>query len=329
MKKIFLIGLFIFLFDSNIALSQSQNYLINGSFAFWQRGNANAQVDGNGYLADRWYATAGTYDRNASNLPTGHYYGAQLAFSASSGWLCQRIESTTTYQLSGKTMAISGYERSSVGSGPLKFKIDRPNTIDSYSGRGKNGSTLTNELAATTLLGSTSTTLTKFRYNFTVSANMAAYGFQVCFGTDSSTTTTYQLSAIMLNEGVRVQPFSMAGKLIGNELALVQRYFEKSYNLSTNLGTQTSDGIAQITSGTTTTNEVDVIVYHKSMKFTQPTVTVWDYTGNINKVTYWASHNSTGAVNGSNSSSFRITSDNVTSKTNGDMRFHWASDAEL
>jgi hypothetical protein len=216
--------------------------LINGGFDLWQRGTANASVDINGYLADRWFATAGTYDRIAANLPTGVKYGASLAFSSSNGYLCQRVESANSLEFSGQKMTISGYERSSTGTGPLKIKIDRPNTIDNYAGVGKLGTTVTNEVAATTLLAATSTTSTIWRYTFTVSANMASYGFQVCLGTDTNTATTYELSKIMLNEGIKKQAFRRSGNTISGELNLVQRYYEKSYDIDTAPGTNTENG---------------------------------------------------------------------------------------
>ena len=204
-----------------------QNYLINGGFDLWQRGSANANVDSGGYLADRWFATAGTYDQISANLPTGVKYGAQLAFSSSSGWLCQRIEAGNTLQFSGQKMTISGYERSSTGTGAFKIKIDRPNTVDDYGSgaRGKLGTTTTSELAATTLLATTSSTLAPWNYTFTVSANMASYGFQVCLGTDTSTTTTYQYSAVTLAEGPKAAPFRRIGT-VAQELSLAFRYYE-------------------------------------------------------------------------------------------------------
>jgi len=230
MKKLYLL-LALFFSTLGFGVDTDQNFLINGGFDLFQRGTANANVSAEGYLADRWFSTAGTYNRNASNLPTGQNYGAQLAFSSGSGWLCQRVESANVKFLGGQKMTVSGYERSSIGTGPLKLKIDQPNTRDNYAGRGRSGTTLTNEIPATTLLATTSTTLTSWRYTFSVSSNMASYGFQVCLGTDTSTTTTYQLSALMLNKGIKKASFTYAGKDISEEISKAQRYFEKSWKL--------------------------------------------------------------------------------------------------
>jgi hypothetical protein len=229
-KLLFFLSLFL-IFGAEFAFGQSQNFLINGGFDLWQRGTTNAAVDANGYLADRWFATDGTYDRISANLPTGQKYGASHAVSATTHWFCQRIEADNIRFLSGQKMTISGYERSSTGTNALKIKIDRPNTIDDYTGKGKLGTTFTNEIAATTLLSATSTTLTPWRYTFTVSSNMATYGFQVCLGNGTSTGTTYEYSAIMLNEGFKKQAFRRAGSLISDELGKAQRYYENGHQI--------------------------------------------------------------------------------------------------
>lgn len=236
-KLLFFLSLFTLL-GADFAFGQSQNYLINGGFDLWQRGAANSFVNSDGYLADRWFViytgTSANQDRNASNLPTGQKYGNQITVTSASWWMCQRIESGNTLPFSGQKMTISGYERSSSGTSGLKLKIDYANSVDTWGtfpARGKNATSFTNALAATTLLTSTSTTLTPWRYTFTVSSNMATNGFQICLGNDSTVTTTYQLSAIMLNEGMKKQKFARFGKSFDGEITAAQRFFEKSFPL--------------------------------------------------------------------------------------------------
>jgi hypothetical protein len=67
---------------------------------------------------------------------------------------------------------------------------------------------------------------------------------------------------------------------------LCQRYFEKSYNLSTALGTSTDVGLFGNggTQGAVTTGEVSAgMITFKVQKRTTPTIALWDPQGNSGK----------------------------------------------
>jgi hypothetical protein len=56
---------------------------------------------------------------------------------------------------------------------------------------------------------------------------------------------TWQLTGVQLERGTQATTFTTAGGSYGAELALCQRYFEKTYSQSAALGTNTSEGVAQ------------------------------------------------------------------------------------
>jgi hypothetical protein len=252
--------------------------------------------------------------------------------------MCQRIESANTLQFSGQKMTISGYERSSSGTSGLKLKIDYANTVDTWGTgvqRGKVGTAFTNALASTTLLTSTSTTLTSWRYTFTVSANMAANGFQVCLGNDSTVTTTYQLSAIMLNEGMKKQKFSMFGRTFGGEVEAAQRFYETSFPL----GQPPSDfsyGVRSVTCGGSTNGYTicgeTTFNTKKRDRCGTGYFHTWDGSVNMDKITYanWGAaqtHNLAQTEN--NCWTWGTIIVHTGSQSGSAMIFNYSADAEL
>jgi hypothetical protein len=96
-------------------------------------------------------------------------------------------------------------------------------------------------------------------------------------------SATWQVTGVQLEAGSVATPFER--RPYGTELALCQRYYEKSYNMSVVPGTTTDNGAA--TNGgvltATTTGTIAIGYAFRVPKRANPTMTAWDVNGNINK----------------------------------------------
>lgn len=110
---------------------------------------------------------------------------------------------------------------------------------------------------------------------------LAATG-QASLGT--TLNATFLLTGVQLEAGTYATAFEK--RPIGVELALCQRYYEKSYELATAPGTATDSGfILAMTGGSQAGSSGihDAYIFFKVTKRSNPTVTVYDNAGNINK----------------------------------------------
>jgi len=90
---------------------------------------------------------------------------------------------------------------------------------------------------------------------------------------------TFDIAQVQLEAGSVATPFEM--RPLGIELSMCQRYYEKSYELTTTPGTATYvgmvGGIVYITSRRA------ISIYFSSPKRAIPTLAIWDGAGNSNK----------------------------------------------
>ena len=112
-------------------------------------------------------------------------------------------------------------------------------------------------------------------------------GFGGGTGTTSVVGTsgaTFYITGVQLEVGSSATGFEY--RQYQQELALCQRYYEKSYNDGTALGTATTVGVVGQSGlqGVTTTTEAGTYVTFKVTKRATPTISVWDGNGNSNKL---------------------------------------------
>jgi len=79
-----------------------------------------------------------------------------------------------------------------------------------------------------------------YLYGFTPPLNFAYYRTSDSVNLISTVGATFQITGVQFEKGPTATPFEY--RPFGTELALCQRYFEKSYNLNTAVGTLTTDG---------------------------------------------------------------------------------------
>jgi hypothetical protein len=205
----------------NINLTASYNYIINGAFDVWQRGTASTASGV--YLADRFYhAFTGTATISRStDVPTNEGFVYSLSFASTSGtnpFLAQRIESVNSTSLAGKTLTISVWAKSTVGTGPLSWDTAYPTATDNWGSETLDAS---GTFAATMTVG----TWTRYSATFTANA-LATRGYRVTvYRSVTSTSTTTLYTGMQLELGSVATPFRRNAPSIQGELAACQRYY--------------------------------------------------------------------------------------------------------
>ena len=226
--------------ENPIARIGIKNHLINGGFRLWQRGNSFTAM--NTYGADRWKHNSGgtaTVSRQAfspgqTDVPGEPSYfwrnNTTVAGATTTTLIAQRIERVRT--LAGQTATWSFWARN----GTVKtFEV----MVLQNFGTGGSPSSNVTVLNQPQSIGTTWT-----RYSFTVAIPSIA---AKTIGTDNndyiefSIQETSSFSTFVLDTAQwQVEKGSVASEFeqrsLGLELTLAQRYYEKSFPLSTNPG---------------------------------------------------------------------------------------------
>ena len=223
--------------QSVITFSNRTNFLINGAFDFWQRGTSSTTNDS--YIVDRWrqFWNAGTATVPRSTYCTVITLQYSVSFASTSGTspaLFQRIEAANAIPLVGQTVTFSIWAKSTVGTGGLSWTSFFPTTTaDTFSAITTDQSGV---FAATMTVG----TWTRYSATFTVAAGaVRGYGVNV-FRSVTTTSTTTLYAGAQLEIGAVASPFRRNAPSIQAELAVCQRYYEKSYGVNVTPGTANS-----------------------------------------------------------------------------------------
>ena len=333
-----------------------RNKIINGSFEVWQRGTARTFMQAGQYLADRWtvrlYQQA-AHQRTAVTPVAGMQTRYALRCSSSTTaevaggtrmWVNTMLESADSIPLRGKTMTFSFWVRfssatcSSSTATPYgnwdayidfcSSTTDAPMATTGADGGGGTV-TLTN--------GSLPTTWTKYTGTYTIPSNANNVGIQFGFANTGSTasadTVWYEITQVQLEQGSVATPFEQ--RPIQQELALCQRYFQKSYGTSVAVGTSTDAGFqAFYGTGNVFGLLLGTIQLRVPMRITPTTITYYR-SGGAN-LTGWDYFNSGGTTSTANPTTVYATETSFTpyvqiggSYANGGMYGHWVASAEL
>ena len=148
----------------------------------------------------------------------------------------------------------------------------------------------------------------------------------------SSTSNDLYLTGVQLEVGSQATPFEH--RSFGEELALCQRYFEKSYNTGVAPAADTSAGLITTDSmgGDTTTAYLTHQLEYRVAKRAAPTVVIYDQAEATGKVTSHAT--GVGTANGQTVSTEHAGDKSISlNRASGDaangFRFHYTADAEL
>jgi hypothetical protein len=264
-----------------VPVTQFKNRIINGAMVIDQR-NAGASVtitdtSSLTYTLDRWtaYGSAASkfsVQQNAGSVtpPNGfiNYFGATSlsAYSVVSGdsfTIQQAIEGLNVSDLGwgtadAKTVTLSFWVRSSL-TGTFGGSLRNSNVTRSYPFTYTISSANTWEYKTVTIAGDTSGTwLTTngigIRLCFSIGSGSTFSGTAGAWAGSNFTTATGATSVVGTNgatfyiTGVQLEVGSTATSFdyrpYGTELALCQRYYEKSYAVETAVGTNTGNGLA-------------------------------------------------------------------------------------
>lgn len=325
-----------------------KNKLINGGFDYWQRNTTFANPTS--FTADRWAiqfdGTIGTFSVSRQDFALGQTdvpgspryflrWDHTVAGSGSTNRsLVQRIESVRT--LEGKKATLAFY---------AKADAARTLGVRATQSFGSGGSPSANVPIAEQFVDLTPS-WQRFVVTFDVPSisgkTLGTNGddfLQFDFRMPVNTVMTIDLAQAMFVEGESAGDFELAGGDLPGELKLCQRYYEKSYELSTVPGTATAIGRQQGniggTAGMTVTPGNQYLIpgiRFSVRKRAAPTVTLWDTNGTINSWYVNGFRGATTVGTTSESSCYILNGSGVNQiigSMNDDSHGHWAADAEI
>jgi hypothetical protein len=329
---------------SNINNHSFKNYLINSNFDFWQRNTTGTIANAASTYAapDRWYVrnalgTNGVITQSrVSGVTEGTKYGCSVQIStaptaaqANGTELYQTVENIDALDFINKYASFGCYLKA----------LGNVNQI------GLSFVYAASEIKPTTVLGSEAL-ITVNNTSFvngqviaqavgTLPGSAGVIGIRIRI-TGVSSGNLYDLNngfiveKTILNTGTIVAPFVKAGANAQDELAMCQRFYEKSYDLLTAPGTPSSTVGQSIVYQTVTGTPQFVNVKYSVFKRTGSTVILYSpVTGSSgNFRNYTTSADVVASAQSSGQNGFNIApTPSVTGPAQ--IGFYWATDAEI
>jgi len=313
-----------------------RNKIINGNFAIAQRGLGPTNVpSGGGYVtADRWYfrsqgISGGTISvRSYKNVvrevwPSGSYLHMSRTGLTAYTYVGQKIEGGDT--LSGQKATLSFHVHSDVS---------ETITVDVVQNFGTGGSP------------STSVTLPQQQASVVAGEHkVLSFTFDLpsvadkTFGTNGDDHLVIQINPQALNGVIRISEVQLESGSVatpyeqrpfGLELSLCQRYYEKSYDHDTALGTATTTGAWYFRTDGTLAAQYPLTPF-MVVKRVDPTVALYSTVapttaGNVRNAS--TGSNVTGSITATRRGLTQLSLGTAPADANV-IQFHWTADAEL
>ena len=329
-----------------------KNAVINGGMDIWQRGTSVAIAASSGvtYTADRWCTFSGanqalTISRQATadttNLPNIQYCARYQRNSGQTGtsvlYFSQSLETVNSSAFAGKQVTVSFYVRAganfSAASGNLIAIV--------YSGTGTDQNVLTSYTGQTNV-ASTVASLTTTWQRISITGTVAVTATELSLSFNLTPVGTagandyYEITGVQLELGSTATTFSRAGGSIGGELALCQRYYQKSYPQGTTVPTNsTSAGVVFVPGSSVASTAYFAQVFLPITMRTAPTVTIYSYASSTVSVVSSSSGvdlaASSGVANliGDRGFTVQNSSGGTITAGAGGFDFHYAASGEL
>lgn len=272
--------------DNSGAGLMFRNLLVNGSCSIDQRNaGANQTITAAAniaYTVDRWYAyCTGANVVGARVASTGAYQftGAASVTGINFG---QRIEAANSAHLAGQTATLSVDLSNSVLT-TVTWTAYYANTNDTF---GQAPASFTRTQIATGTF-TVSSTVTRYSASFAV-PGAATTGIDIMFSVGAQTSGTWRINNAMLEPGPTATPFER--RPIGVELALCQRYYEKSFTTAS-FGIGSFGTVFLFIGGSPSANDEFYSGTFKVAKRDKPVITiygnaatgqVYNYSGGVN-----------------------------------------------
>lgn len=278
-----------------------RNRIINGAMQISQRTAVNTNVAvGTGtsgtFGPDRFSAYTGTGSLwNISQVSTSAYdfpYALRLQriaaqTSTSAVYLRQIIETANCIDLAGQSVILSFYATAGAtySGGAATVSVFTGTAADQGTAA-LNTATWTGLVSPINSTFTPTTTRTRYTFTGTIGATVQEIAFSISWsGSGTAGATDYiDITGVQLEVGTVATPFER--RLYGQELALCQRYYEKSYDAATAPGSASSNGYSSINNTNTSTS---LYVFNTDrfvvLKRAAPTVRFWDLAGNLSRMT--------------------------------------------
>jgi len=233
-----------------------RNRIINGGMQLWQRGTTySAPVNANNtFIADRWaFVTVNPMAAaQSASVPTtaGSLFPYSLQVqrpfagtSTSPIYVYQTVESANMYDLAGQTVTLSFWAKAGANFSAAGSLLSVGINTGTVADQGGSGAALGSWLGAASPLATTqaiTTTWTRYTFTATLASNVLELA-TVFYFTPSGTAgadDSFYITGVQLEAGSARTTFER--RLYGQELALCQRYYEKSYDTTVNPGSVTS-----------------------------------------------------------------------------------------
>jgi hypothetical protein len=316
-----------------------RNKIINGDFRIWQRGTS---LTGFAYTSDRWLAynaaAVNTVSQQTASLD-GFQYCARVqrnnaATSTGVNYLVQAVETSNSYSLQGKSATVSFWARKGANYSSASSLLG----ANLETGTGTDQNYISAWTGSVPTVGSFTLTASWQRFTVTGSVPSNATGVGVSFyytpvGT-AGAADYFEVTGVQLEEGSVATPFEH--RPIGTELALCQRYYQKSYSLGVTVPTNNSQQGVVVGGAPSVAN----LAFVAHVKFpvvmrTTPTVSVLSYgLSQANRVSDAYFGTDQGANSGNpvylGSTGFSVyNTSGVTMTSNLGFMFHYEAQAEL
>jgi hypothetical protein len=173
----------------------------------------------------------------------------------------QRIETNNSIDLAGQTCTLSVELANSLLT-TVTWTASYANTTDTF---GTIGTPTKTQIATGTF--TVTSTLTRYSVNIAVPA-AATTGIEILFTVSAQTSGTWDIDNVQFEPGTAATPFER--RQYGQELALCQRYYEKSYDPAVTPGTSSYPGSSW---GARISGGWDLQGFYKVTKRGSPTIT--------------------------------------------------------
>ncbi|GGD95232.1 hypothetical protein [Paenibacillus nasutitermitis] len=354
--------------DNAIMMGIQRQALINGNFDVWQRGTRITNPVLPSFLSDR-FLVAGTADGGTfpvlinsqlvltqPELPGSHYAyrvspnGSGSGFGATASYcICQRIENATKYLCgTGKKLTLSFWARSSISGKKIGVSCAQrygtggsPSANEQIQGKilalSPVWTKYTVVINTNTLQGKTLGSNNDNYFQIGIYYMWGSANATILFGSGTAETFVgsgdIDIAQVQVNAGDTALPFQP--RSFGEELALCQRYYEKSYPENVTPAFYTGLGLH-----ITTLNAANYIAGARLMLGSQikfkvdkrvvPTISFYNDQGQLGR---WWAINYGDVVLGTNYTSttgvnlISMNAINITAAS--EIYGHWTADAEL
>jgi len=218
-----------------------KNILKNGGFDVWQRGTSFSHTSGKNFICDRWWvnpsSVGGTQTRQSASLDGFNYALRIQRTSGQSGtglvYLNTEMESADSMQFRGKKVTLSFYARKGANFSQSSSQL----TSNLATGTGTDQTLQTGFTGGANVISQNNTLTTSWqKFTHTTSSVLASTVNQIAVQFTHSPAGTagaadyYEITGVQLEVGSTATDFEH--RSFGEELALCQRYYQKSNNNS-------------------------------------------------------------------------------------------------